>query len=290
MTPTPTVAALPAPSATALDGVPITSIPLGVDAYPLGVTSAFGSIWVAEHRHDRVRRLDPSTLQTIAEIGPISGPGWFAVTPDAVWVTNQTGVGMSRLDPLTNGIAAAVGDLPTCWAPAYALGSLWYAACDTDELVRIDPKTDSVIARVPAKGRGFPIAIDGALFVAGSAGLGRFDEASRRIVAVGGCCGMPIGFDGRTVWLYDAPKVVRVDPDSGKVAGRMSVPLLGGVAFRDGSAWLTVSTEGLRQVDLDSGKVVRTVPTGSTPLAITDAGGAFWVTDQLGDELWRVEP
>ncbi len=108
----PTAAELASPSATVLDGVTVTSIPLGVDAYPLDVVSAFGSIWVAEHRHDLVRRLDPSTLQTTAEIGPIVGPGWFAVTPDAVWVTNQNGVGMSRLDPSTNTVAATVGDLP----------------------------------------------------------------------------------------------------------------------------------------------------------------------------------
>ena len=261
-TPAPTAAVLASPSATVMDGVEVTSIPLGVDAYPLDVVSAFGSIWVAEHRQDLVRRLDPATLQTTAEIGPIIGPGWFAITPDAVWVTNQNGVGMSRLDPSTNTVAASVGDLPTCGAPAYALGSIWYAACDTDELVRIDPKTDSVVALVPAEGRGSPIAIDGALFAAGPAGLGRFDETTGRIVQVGGCCGAPIGFDGRTVWLYDAPKVTRVDPTSGKVVATMSVPLLSRVAFRDGSAWLAVSADGLREVDLDSGKVARTVPTG----------------------------
>ncbi len=62
------------------------------------------------------------------------------------------------------------------------------------------------------------------------------------------------------------------------------------MAFRDGSAWLTVSAEGLREVDLDSGKVVRTVPTRSTPFAIIDVDGVLWVTDQLGDRLWRLEP
>ena len=156
--------------------------------------------------------------------------------------------------------------------------------------MRIDPTTATVIARVPAEGRGWPIEIGGALYAAGPAGLGRFDEASGRVVEVGGCCGVPIGFDGRTVWLYDAPKVVRVDPRSGKVVGKMSVPLLSRVAFRDGSAWLTVSAEGLREVSLDNGKVVRTVPTGSTPVAVIDVDGALWATDQLGDQLWRLEP
>jgi hypothetical protein len=291
-TPTPaqTAAVLASPSATVMDGVAVTSIPLGVDAYPLDVVSAFGSIWVAEHRHDLVRRLDPSTLTTTAEIGPIVGPGWFAVTPEAVWVTNQNGFGMSRIDPSTNTVTATVGDLPTCGPPAYALGSVWYAACDTDELVRIDPKSATVVARVPAHGRAWPIAIDGALYASGPAGLGRFDDTTGRIVEVGGCCGEPIGFDGHTVWLYDAPNVVRVDPGSGKVAGRMSVPLLSRAAFREGSAWLTVSTEGVREVDLDSGKVVRTVSTRSTPTGIIDVDGVLWVTDQLGDQLWRIEP
>ncbi len=123
---------------------------------------------------------------------------------------------MSRLDPLTNTVTATVGDLPTCGAPAYALGSIWYAACDTDELVRIDPKAATVVARVPAEGRTWPIAIDGALYAAGPAGLGRFDDATGRIVEVGGCCGEPIGFDGHTVWLYDAPNVARVDPGLGQ--------------------------------------------------------------------------
>jgi len=289
-TPAPTLETEPSPDATVLEGVRVTSIPLGVDAYPIDVASAFGSMWVAEHRHDRVRRLDPSTLETTAEIGPIIGPGWFAITPDAVWVTNQNGVGMSRIDPKTNTVTATVGDLPTCGPPAYALDSVWYSACDTDELVRIDPASDTVMARVPAEGRGSPIAIGGALFTAGAAGLGRFDESTGRIVKVGASSGDPFGFDGRTLWLYDAPKVTRVDPDSGKVIGTMSVPLLSRVAFRDGSAWLAISAEGIREVDLASGDVLRTVPTRSTPSTIVEADGALWVTDQLGDRLSRIDP
>jgi hypothetical protein len=43
-------------------------------------------------------------------------------------------------------------------------------------------------------------------------------------------------------------------------------------------------------VDLRSGETLRTVPTRSTPIGIIDVSGVLWVTDQLGDALWRVEP
>ena len=37
----------------------------------------------------------------VARIRSGPGPGWFAVTDDAIWVTNQNAVGLSRIDPET---------------------------------------------------------------------------------------------------------------------------------------------------------------------------------------------
>src|SRR5438093_6495197 len=201
LTPEPTEPLL-VPRATSIDGVAATVMRLGVDAGPLDMVFAFGSIWITNHHSDDISRIDPETQKEVARIRSGPGPGWFAVTDDAIWVTNQNDVGLTRIDPETNQAVATIGDLESCWGPVAAAKSVWQSACADHAFVRFDATTNAV-TRIDAKGHEDLIAIGGKLFVGGPSGLAELDPLNGAFREIGGCCGRPIGFDGTTVWLSD---------------------------------------------------------------------------------------
>ena len=132
-TPSPTPSAIPTPTAslgpvaTGIGTLSAQSLSLGIDAGPISVTEAFGSIWLADIHANDIRRYDPTTFAELARI-PAPGAAWFAQADNALWVTNQTGTGLHRIDPQTNAEATQVGAAPPCGAPVVAFGSLWQAA------------------------------------------------------------------------------------------------------------------------------------------------------------------
>ena len=283
----------PTPYATMAGDLPALVIPLGGDAAPLDVVDAFGSIWVANHHSNDVVRLDPETGAELARIniGPMSGPGWFAVTDDAIWVTRQNGAGVTRIDPETNVVVEAqIGAQETCWAPAVALGSVWYSACDSGLMVRIDIESNDS-ANVPAEGLSAPWAADDSLYAVAATGLVRLDPATSTFVPVVACqsCGRPIGFGAGTLWLSTPSGVTRVDLASGAVVGSLPFGGLVNVTFEGDSAWGAVEGQPeIVEIDAVTNQVIREVPLGPMPIKVLFAFGALWVTDFNSSEVWRI--
>ena len=243
-TPAPTPA--PTPAATDLAGVAAQVLYLGADAAPIDVAYAFGSIWVASHHYNAVIRIDPETLDEIARIKVGNGPGWIAVTDDAVWVTQQLGRGLSRIDPLTNISAVQAGDWATCYAPVVAFGSIWQAACDAHQVMRIDPTTyESTDITVGDQG-GLVLAGEQVL-AGGPLGLSRIDPATNTVETIGGQAGRAIGYAGGTVWISDETQVFRVEPTTGAVISTLPITFAWIVTEHEGRAWVVQeSTAALR--------------------------------------------
>jgi len=283
----------PTPYATMAGDLPALVIPLGGDSAPIDVVDAFGSIWVANHHSDDVSRLDPETGAQLARIniGPMSGPGWFAVTDDAIWVTRQNGAGVTRIDPETNAVVKAqIGAQETCWSPAVALGSVWYSACDSGLMVRIDIASNDS-ADVAADQLSPPLTVDDTLYAVASTGLVRLDPATRTFVPVVACqsCGRPIGFGAGTMWLSSPSAVTRVDLASGAVVGSLPFGGLTSVAFAGGSVWgAKDGGHEILEIDPATNEVIREVPVGPMTIKVLSAYGALWVTDFGSSEVWRI--
>ena len=282
----------PTPIATTAGDAQALVLQLGRRIGPFDIREAFGSLWVTAHHSDEVIRIDPVSLEVLARIASGPGPGWFAVSGDAVWVTNKNGAGMSRIDPDTNEMTTSVGSGSPCGAPTVAARSIWYLGCDTQLLVRIDPATNKVVAQIPSLPYSEPFAAGDQLISATVDGLARLDPATNTFSAMGGCCGLPFGYDGSTVWLNGTNDLTRVDPTSGEVVA--TIHLGSGatsVTFADGSAWITfMSRHRVIQVDLATNEQIGELDIGLAPITVYAAFDALWVTDYDAGNLWKVTP
>lgn len=279
------------PHETTAGSLTVLIIELGPDAAPIDVVGAFGSIWVANHHSDDVVRLDPQTGAEQARIfvGDLSGPGYFAVTDDAVWVTRQNGRGIARIDPSTNELKPRQsGSLTPCGDTAVALGGVWYFACDTGQMVRIDIATHDE-SFVTATGMWNPIAVDGQLYAVGPDGVVRLDDGLHWTM-VGGCCGHPIGFAGGTLWLADTDQLVRVDLTTGTVVATVPINAPALMTSDDQFVWVTHEHGApVEQIRIADNTIGEPLAIGSVPVGIWHDGSYLWVTDFSASKLYRVD-
>jgi hypothetical protein len=287
----PSATPAPTPEATVVGTLAALRLPLGVDAAPISVTEAFGSIWIADIHANDVRRYDPLTMRELARI-PVRGAAWFVVADDALWVTNQTGSGLTRIDPVTNTVAAQVGAVPPCGAPVVAFESIWQAACDANVVLRIDPVRNAVIDTIPAQGHGFLVLAGGRLITSGSDGLATLDSETGTYSTIAGGAGVVgvdfMASDGTTIWVKTGAGMDRIDPLDGHTIASFSDPEAQAISFSVDHAWLTVTGVGTREIDLATNEVTRTIPVLPSPLVPLEAFGALWVTDFGNSLLWRI--
>jgi YVTN family beta-propeller protein len=143
------------PAANATAGAPIPLVD-AVGDRTLGVTAHEGAVWVLLGADDEadtpgeVRRIDPSTGETVATITVGADPRGITASSSGVWVTNAGDGTVSRIDPAANRVATtiAVGNGPGSIASGSS--GVWVSNDFGDvALARIAPATDSVIAQFP---------------------------------------------------------------------------------------------------------------------------------------------
>ena len=135
-------------------------------------------------------------------------------------------------------------------------------------LRKIDPKTGEVEATIPASGEGQ--AFNGVASGAGSVWASSSGHAPR-----------PNG------------GVLRIDPGTGRVVGRVAVDFAAGLDFGEGSVWATSSRDGtLSRIDPETGRVTAKIPIGAgvaNDVEVDERSGAVWVASQYSpgnaDEL-----
>ena len=278
----------PTPMATSLAGTAAIAIPLPGDTFPIDVTYALGSLWLAAHHQDEVYRIDPSTMEITARIQVGGGPGWFAVTEGAIWVSNQLGRGMTRIDPDTNMEVTRVGMWPTCGSPVVALGKIWQMACDAHQLMRIDPVANTVTDFTVTDWQ-WPAFVDGEIVMAGETGLGRVDPETGKVTSIPGPGGFLTGYDEDTMWLSDQATVRRVRPSDGTVVATIPVTYGGMVRPFGDHAWMIQESTAAMRVDLATSEITKTIPILYGPVVGIEAAGYLWVTTIDGNRLWRID-
>ena len=128
---------------------------IGVAAQPNGITSAFGSIWVACLRGNRVLRINPARNRVTARL-TVPAADWITASPDSLWVSSERGR-IYRLNPTTLKTTATVQVGANPLASAWIDGELWVPNIDDDTLSIVDPATNAVRRTIPV-GDG-PIAV-----------------------------------------------------------------------------------------------------------------------------------
>ena len=277
------------PMATSLADTAALGLPLPADTFPLDLAYAFDSIWLAAHHQNEVYRIDPTTMEIEARIHVGNGPGWFAVTDDAVWVTLQLGHGLSRIDPRTNLELNRAGDYATCGSPLVALGRIWQMACDAHQLMSIDPDSNAV-TNLTVTDYQWPAYLGGKLYMAGDTGIAEIDPASGAATPVVGVTGgFLMGYDDTSMWLTDQQVVRRVTPSDGKTVATIPVTYAGMVRPFGDHAWMIQESTAAMRVDLATNEITKTIPILYGPVVGLEAAGYLWVPTIDGNKLWRIE-
>lgn len=140
-------------------------------SHPCGaMTTASGSLWVADCKDQTLSRIDLRTAKRAAVIptGIANPKGELNVVAGAgsIWVASDTKGVIVRVNPTTNRVTASVRVDPGSFYLAFGFGSLWAASATSQNLQKIDPQTNKVVKRTKlGREPGFLAAGEGAVWV-----------------------------------------------------------------------------------------------------------------------------
>lgn len=248
------------------------------------VDAAFSDYWV--------RRIDPASGATLAEVRPAPGiyPGPRRVAPGvgAVWTPVDGTGALVRIDPATNSAGEIITDRPKQSAGGdapvlAAFGSVWVIDSNEGRLLRVDPAGGQIVAAVQDLGYAE-----------------KREGDSREILADGP---LALAADEQGLWVLSdvanteapAPNVVGggalflIDPASNQVVRRIDLKaeadksLDPALALVDATAWFVeMSTGYIVRVDLATGEEIRILPLNRllTPTGIAAVGDLIWVAGE----------
>ncbi len=293
-------------SRTGRHGVPSSTPAVSVERIPVrgavDVRSGDGSIWVSGF--GVVTRLDPVTGRPVRRIrtpGTEDFSG-LAVGAGGVWVSADHGR-VYRIDPAVSRVVATIHVPGTAMALATGGGYVWVSRPDPGAVTRIDPRTNRISGRdVPAPGVGELRFAFGKLWMeeTSPAGVVTFDPRTNRIQRFPLCCRFA-RYRG-SMWFVSGGALLRADPTTGRILGRLSIPRAADLAFatnrlyvlaaprsRDPTLFYPIrGTARVWQVDPQHVRITgRTAFDALQPIAITVGGGAVWVADYNGQIVYR---
>jgi DNA-binding beta-propeller fold protein YncE len=110
------------------------------DSTPIGILTAFGSVWVGSRGTGMLYRIDPAT-NTVSETIKVNGSiGGIGAGPDAIWASGFEDGTIYRIDPATNSVTGSLATrYLTLGPPLVAFESIWVAALEQDAVLRVDP-------------------------------------------------------------------------------------------------------------------------------------------------------
>ncbi|MCZ7572791.1 MAG: hypothetical protein M5U01_29905 [Ardenticatenaceae bacterium] len=248
------------------------------------VDAAFSDYWV--------RRIDPASGATLAEVRPAPGiyPGPRRVAPggEAVWTPVDGTGALVRIDPATNGPGDVITDRPNMSgggdAPLLvAFGSVWVIDSNEGRLLRVDPAGEQIVAAVQdlgyaekKEGDSREILADGPVALgANEQGLWVLSDVANTEASASNVVG------GGALFL--------IDPASNQVVQRIDLKaeadksLDPALVLVDATAWFVEMSSGyIVRVDLVTGEEIRILPLNRplTPTGIAAIGDLIWVAGE----------
>lgn len=270
----------------------VVSTDIGVGARPVAVTSAAGSLWVANLDDESVTRIDLSSHAVLRSIPIGAAPTALAAVGGEVWVTDGTGR-VSRIDPRYNQ-AVPVGQLSSsttfnsalsaAWPMVTAFGFVWVVDPD-GYVVRFDAQTHRKLD--PVYVGDVPSAITagaGSVWVTNGA-----DGTVTRIAPDSALTTtIPVGHDPAAItvnaagaWVADAATntLVRIDLHTNAITATRSIGHATTSLLATSAALWAANGDGtVLRLDPRSGRATKTIRIGGMPSALTYASGLVWVT------------
>jgi len=183
-----------------------------------------------------------------------------AANPDSVWILSDDKTTLSRIDPDQNKVVSELRLPAGCNALRFAETALWITCPTENRVLRVDPQTTLVEKRI---------------------------EVSARPVA------LAIGESSLWVLCLQDGRVERIDPKTNKVTKTIETGVsgatAGGIAFGQGSIWVTLTGFPITRIDPASEKVVQQF-WGAGGGAIQFGAGSLWLTNVQDGTLWRLDP
>jgi YVTN family beta-propeller protein len=236
-----------------------------------GLAASANGLWITDWDTKRAYRIDPTSLQVVAQVQTGLALKGVMVTADAVWIADTHAGTVVRIDPKTNKVVATIQVGPTGtsgpnWL-ASGLGSIWVDIPNDSTVVRIDPATNRVQATIP-------------------------------VTTITPCGGFGVGPDA--VWVTEcasANHAARIDPASNTVVATVDLGGLGyNPAMIGGAPWISVDrghpNDGqIVRINPATNKVDRVLVSGRTFGGggdIVVLGSSVWVTDGYNGEVLRL--
>jgi YVTN family beta-propeller protein len=229
---------------------------------PCGVVAAAGAVWVTDAASAQLLRISPTTKAVVRRTSLDRTPCELAFGYGALWVSTQSGV-LDRVAPATGRVVARITVGAMSYEPLVAFGSVWVSNRNSRTVSQVDPRTNKVVRTITL------------------AGLqpGGLAEAGQQVV---------VGND-----TAGDNKLAAIDPRSGAVRSLTAGGRPAFVAAAD--RWVFVANQddgAVSRLDPTIGKVLGTVPAGTSPVNLATLPGArpeVWVPDDVGNLLTRID-
>jgi streptogramin lyase/predicted Ser/Thr protein kinase len=234
-----------------------------------------GDVWVINQADSTVNRIDPETGEVTTTKSTLGIPTGVAAGEGAVWITNgfgsQSGTPqVVMVEPSDDSVDVAFQS-DDAKAIVVAFGAIWLADAERDRVLRYDPRD---LTADP-----FEIPMDDSE-----------TTSSPRYLTV--------GTDAASgIWVVNelGGSIVRIDPETNAVAGRIQIESPTAVAADDEGVWVTSEpNDQVQRFDpVDRTTVVTLeagdgIPDGPTAIAISADG--VWVASDLEPVVVRIDP
>lgn len=184
----------------------------------------------------------------------------IAADNDSVWLLTDDKSTLSRIDPDQNKVVSELRLPAGCNSLTFGETALWITCPSENRVLRINPETNLVEKRIEVSPQPSALAI---------------------------------GENSLWVLCLKEGKIERIDPKTNKVTKTIETSVLGaasgGIAFGQGSVWVTLTGFPITRIDPTSEKVAQQF-WGAGGGAIHFGQGSLWLTNLQEGTLWRIDP
>ncbi|HJQ49434.1 MAG TPA: AfsR/SARP family transcriptional regulator [Gaiellaceae bacterium] len=206
-----------------------------------------------------VARIDEAGTKVESFVNVGRGPVAVAVGAGGVWVANAEDGTVDRLDPAAGKLVANIGTGADVNDITTGFGSVWVAGGNDGSVTQIDPRLGA---------RGAPIQLGGA------------SPAPNPVFY--------IAVDSRYVWATRGDELLRIDPKTSAVSGRVTVGTPTGLTTGGGSVWVTTLAARLLRIDARTAKETDSQAFSSGLASPVYTRGALWLLNQ--GQLQKIDP
>lgn len=254
-------------------------------------------LWVADNPSGVVVKIDLATNVVVATVAVGYNPFALAFGGGYLWVANFSSNSVSKINMASNTVVAevSVGSQPRGLAAATAT-FLWVANSGNNTVSKVDVGANTVVATIAVTNQPSGIAVIGNfVWVGGWGQVQKVDTTTNALVATVpgyvGTYGNGMVSVGGFLWVSGQVQVNKIDVTANTLAATVLPAETRGMAFDGLYLWVAVyGSSRIVKVDIDTLKIVQTVPVGTKPHSIAYNGSHIFVTNYGGNSVSKIDP